>query len=414
MQLLNLAIALALGLIVGLERGWTTRDQHGGERAAGFRSFGLAGLTGGIVGLLSSPDRVIVIAAGVLAFGALVVTAYVVSARATKDRGMTTEIALMATFGLGVMATLGAPFEAAAAAIVMSLLLGLKPELHRAVRGLERRELLATLQLLLIAAVLVPLLPARDMGPWQAINPRTIGLLVLLIAGLSYIGYFAVALLGSRIGLILTAALGGLSSSTAVTVAYARRARAIAAEGPLLGAGIALAAATMVPRLAIEIAAVNADILAGLWPTFVALAAIPLIGLAWVALSSRKAVPATEIKLANPLQLKAALVFGALLSVLSLASAALQDWLGDPGVYAVAAIAGLADVDAIGLSLAQAAGRTISEETAQRAIVLAVLVNTATKAGIATVLGGYPMLRWAGGTLIAALAVAALTAALTL
>ena len=412
--LYRLALALAIGLIVGLERGWKTRAEHGGMRLAGIRTFALAGLFGGATAALAEGSPILVLAAGLVAIGALIAAGYVLNVRATQDYGLTTELALLTTYALGAGAVLGLAFEAAAAAIVMSLVLGFKAEVHRVVEGLERHELLATLQLLLIAAVLVPLLPNRDIGPWNALNPRTVGMLVLLIAGLSYLGYFAVRVLGPRLGVLLTALFGGLSSSTAITVAYARRARVLPTHAPLLGAGIALAAATMVPRLAIEIAVVNATILADLWPTFLVLAAVPLLLLARVAFGKQRAQPDTEIALGNPLQLRTALTFGVLLSVLFVAAAALQEQLGDAGIYMTAAVAGLVDVDAVGLALARGAGRGIDAAVAERAIVVAVLVNTASKAALAAALGGGAMLRTAAATLLAALAAAAATAALTL
>jgi uncharacterized membrane protein (DUF4010 family) len=410
----RLAVALGIGLIVGLERGWTAREQQPGQRLAGVRTFALAGLFGGVLGALSAPDRLVVLAAGTLVIGSLVVGGYLLTAREQRDFGMTTELAMLATFGLGAVAVLGAPAEATAVAAVMAVLLGLKAEVHAAIEKLERHELLATLQLLAIAVVLVPLLPNRELGPWQAVNPRTIGMLVLLIAGLSYVGYFAVRMLGARLGLLLTALFGGLSSSTAVTVAYARRAREEVAHRHLLGAGIAIAAATMVPRLAIEIAAVNRPLLAELWPTLAVLVLVPLAGLAYAA--RRAPAPATqELKLSNPLQLRAALAFGVLLAVLFIASEGLQRAFGEAGAYAIAATAGLFDVDAVTIALSESAalGR-LDPATAARAIAVAALANTAMKAVLAAVLGGLPMLRSASALLAAALAAGALTASLTL
>ncbi len=410
----RLAIALGIGLIVGLERGWKTRDQHAGQRLAGVRTFSLAALLGGALAAIATPDRYVVLAAGALVVGALVIAGYLISVRETRDFGMTTELALLTTFSLGAVSVLGAPFEAVAAAVVMSLLLGFKSEFHSAIEKLERHELLATLQLLAIAIVLVPLLPDRELGPWQALNPRVIGLLVLLIAGLSYLGYFAVRLLGPRLGLLLTAVLGGLTSSTAVTVAYARRARLATTSHALLGVGIALAAATMAPRLAVEIATVNRSLLADLWPTLAAVAFVPALGGIVVLLRHARGGDAT-IELENPLQLKTALLFGALLSALFVASAGLQQWLGETGLYAMAAIAGIADVDAVAMALAESAARgSVAPEAAQRAIALAILVNTAAKAVLAAVLGGVPMLRSATALLGGALAAGGTVAALTL
>ena len=411
----RLAVALGIGLIVGLERGWKTRDQHGGQRSAGVRTFAITALCGGLLAALSQPDRFIVLAAGTLVIGALVLAAYAITAREQRDLGMTTELAMLTTFALGATAVLGAPVEATAAAVVMTLLLGFKTEVHAIIEKLERHELLATLQLAAIAAVLLPLLPNRDMGPWNTINPRVIGMLVLLIAGLSYVGYFAVRMLGPRLGLTLTALFGGLSSSTAVAVAYARRARNAPAQAWLLGSGIALAAATMVPRLIVEISAVNRSLLLALLPTFAVLMLVPLVAVAVLVLRKRSAEGAASIDLKNPLQLRAALSFGVLLVVLFIATEALRRWLGDTGTYAAAAIAALLDVDAVSLAMAEDAARGgLDPRTAQRAIALAVLVNTAVKAVLAAALGGAPMLRSASLVLGIALVAGAVTAALTL
>jgi uncharacterized membrane protein (DUF4010 family) len=401
----RLAVALGIGLIVGLERGWKTREQPSGERLAGLRTFAITGLCGGVLAALSLPDRFVVLGAGTLVVGALVVGGYLISARQQRDLGMTTELAMLTTFGLGAAAVLGAPGEAGAAAVIMALLLGFKAEFHAAMEKLARHELLATLQLAAIAAVLLPLLPNRQLGPWEAVNPRVVGMLILLIAVLSYAGYFAVRALGARLGLLLTA----LSSSTAVTVAYARRARSEQALRPWLAAGIAIAAATMVPRVAIEIAAVNRGLLRDLWPTFAVLMAIPLGAAARAALRPAGAADA-RLHLSNPLQLRAALGFGALLVVLFIVSAGLGRTFGDAGAYAVAAIAGLLDVDAVTITMAEGAARgSLPPTTAARAIVIALLVNTAVKGVFAVALGGRALLRSAG----AALALTAVAGAIT-
>lgn len=406
----RLAVALGIGLIVGLERGWKLREQRSGTRTAGLRTFAIAALGGGVLAAASQPDRFVVLGAGTLVVGALIIASYVVAAREQRDFGMTTELALLTTFGLGAIATLGAPFEAAAAAVVMTLLLSFKTEVHAAIGKLDRPELLGTLQLAAIAAVLLPLLPDRNVGPWGAVNPRVVGVLMLLIAALSYVGYFAVRMLGARLGLTLTALFGGLSSSTAVTLAYARRSRTDRTHARVLGTGIALAAATMVPRLAVELAAVNRALLAPLAPTLAALMLVPLAAVLVLALRGRDGTPAGNLKLSNPLELRAALGFGALLIVLFIAVEGLRRAVGDAGIYSIAAVAALLDVDAVTLAVAKdAAEGTLDATTAQRAIALAALVNTAVKGVLAAALGGLPMLRSA--SLVLGLALAAGTAA---
>jgi uncharacterized membrane protein (DUF4010 family) len=247
------------------------------------------------------------------------------------------------------------------------------------------------------------------------VNPRVVGMLVLLIAALSYVGYFAVRMLGARLGLTLTALFGGLSSSTAVTVAYARRARTEPAHGVVLGAGIALAAATMVPRLAVELAAVNRSLLVALAPTFAALLLVPLAAVLYLVARGRDHAPPAAVKLSNPLELRAAAGFGALLIVLFVAAEGLRRLLGDAGTYSVAAIAALLDVDAVTLAIAEdAASGALEPGTAQRAIALAALVNTAAKAVLAAALGGSAMLRSASLVLGLALVAGAAAALATL
>jgi uncharacterized membrane protein (DUF4010 family) len=208
---------------------------------------------------------------------------------------------------------------------------------------------------------------------------------------------------------------GGLSSSTAITVAYSRRARAEPALRWLLGAGIALAAATMVPRLVIEIGAVNRSLLLALWPTFAALMLVPLAAVAYLALRRRSRANVEAIELSNPLQLSAALGFGALLIVLFIAAEGLRRAFGDAGVYTVAAIAALLDVDAVSLAMAEDAARgVLAPATAARGIAIAALVNTAVKAVLAAALGGPAMLRSASLVLAGALAAGAFTAWTTL
>jgi small basic protein len=247
----KLGVALAIGFVIGAERGWETREAAEGGRTAGLRTFALTGLFGGLAALLAERFGASLLAVGFLGVAALAVASYFALVRVHGDLGFTTELALVLTYGLGALAGSGIQLEAVAAAVVVAAILGFKRELHRGLAWLERREVTATLQLLLIAAVALPLLPDRAMGPFEALNPRRIGLLVLLLAAISYGGWFAVRIAGERAGLLLTAAFGGLASSTAVTLTYARLARAHRAPAAILGAGIAVACGCMALRLAV-------------------------------------------------------------------------------------------------------------------------------------------------------------------
>jgi len=387
----RLATALALGLVVGAERGWQERARAEGRRAVGLRTFGLVGLLGGVAAVLSSATgagAVLPVAWGGLAL--FVAVAYAVMAPRTGDFGATTELAVVLTFGLGALAASGRELEAAAAAVVTTALLSAKTLLHAWLARMERRELDASLQLLLLAVVVLPLLPDRGMGPWDAVHPRTLGLLVLLVAGISFVGYLAVRLLGERLGLLLTALCGGLTSSTAVALAFSRLARREAASRRLLAAGIGLAAAAMAPRLALEIAAVHPPLLASVGAPLLALALLPLASAGLLLRRGRGASPdASGLALRNPLQLGSAVVFALVLGALFVLTRGAHAWLGDAGVYLLAVISGLGDVDALSLSLARDVRAGVLEPAvAARGVTLAAVVNTAVKSGLAAAVGG--------------------------
>jgi len=399
----HLGLALALGLIVGFERGWNVRESAEGSRSAGLRTFAVVGLFGGISALLGAELGVAVLAVAFLSVAAMVVASYWLTARETNDLGATTEFALLATFVLGALVMRGFETESLAGAVILAAILGFKQELHHSLERVSRSELRATLQLLLIAAVALPLLPDRDLGPWQALNPRTIGLLVLLIAGVSYVGWFSILWLGSRAGSLLTAALGGLTSSTAVAVAFGRMAKRSQRSSRLLAAGIVLAAGMMGPRLLMEVALVNRALAERIAVPVLMLALVPFVAAAWMARARGRTEIDVGIDLRNPLELRSALLFGVLLTALFLAVHAVQAWLGDAGIYGLAALSGLADVDALALSLAGSSGRSVAEPVAVRAILLAAWVNTASKAALATVVGGWSLGRHCIAVLAAAL-----------
>jgi uncharacterized membrane protein (DUF4010 family) len=409
----RLAIALAIGLIIGMERGWAGRESNEGLRIAGIRSFGFVGLFGGISALLAGQLGVSVLAVAFLGLALIVTVSYGLTVQQSQDFGITTELALLITFMLGVMAGKGFEAEALAVAVVMAVLLGFKQELHQSLARLDRQELLATLQLLLIAVVALPLLPDRALGPWGALNPRAIGLLVLLIAGTSYVGYFAMRLLGARVGLLATAILGALVSSTAVTVSFGRMARRGQGNLALLGAGISLASGTMALRILVEVSIVNPSLLPLLIPPIAILAIIPLLAAGAIALRTPATESSSEVKLKNPIDLGSALGYGAVLAVLFVLIRAVEAWFGNAGIYALAALSGITDVDAVSLSLAQATQADLPLKVGTTGILIAAMVNTLVKAILATVIGGWKLARWCASILLAALSLSLAIAFLT-
>ena len=384
----SLAIALAVGLIIGLERGWKrSMLEDDTDDGPGVRTFSLVGLTGGLGGLLK-PDLFAVI----IFFGVAVVAVagYLKSSRPKQAAGYTTEIALLITWVLGFMAVRQDASLAIAAAVITALILGLKPEIHGVLRHIQRLELLSTLQLLVVAAVVLPLLPDQDL--WiEGLNLHLIGWFVLLVLGLSWIGYVCLRLFGERIGILVTALLGGLTSSTAVTASFARR----SAEQPLLaaslGRGILLACTIMPMRMLFLVAVTNPALLTAIVPGLATLIGIPLIAIL-LSLTKRPAHQPDPgaLNLGNPLDLLSAAWFAAFLTALFIAVPWVQALFGDAGIYAAAALSGLTDVDAISLTLARKSLASVSSlssipaSTASLGIVVAATCNTFVKAVLAS------------------------------
>jgi uncharacterized membrane protein (DUF4010 family) len=387
----RLGLALALGLIIGLERGWHGRREGEGERAAGLRTFGLAGLLGGAAALLGGWPAAVALAVLLLAVGALLALAYSAEHRNAEehDRGLTTEVAMLLTIVLGAMAGDGVMLPAVAAAVVAALILNLKPDLHRLVRGLTPEEMRAILRFLLISAVILPLVPDRGFGPDDALNPYQLWLFVVLVCGLSFAGYLAMRFVGAEHGTLLTAVLGALVSSTVVTMSLAGRARKQAELHRIFAAGILAASSIMTLRVLVLLWVVHPLLGLALLPALGPMAAIGiLIGL-WLWLRRGGAGGETEeTALGNPLDLWAAIRFAVLLAVIALASKLLTREIGDSGLYALAAISGLADVDALTLSTAELARGGLALPSAGWAIMIAVWANTLAKAVIVAVIAG--------------------------
>lgn len=385
---LQLGIALAIGLIIGLERGWKERESEEGSRIAGLRTFGLIGLLGGLWALLTETrDQGLVLVSLVfVALTALLIASHMLAVKKTGDFGITTIVAALVTFVLGALSVSGEIQVAVAGAIVTAIILSSKSLLHRWLRLIDHDELSAMLKLALIWAVILPLLPNQGYGPWQAINPYQIWWMVVLIAGISFAGYVAIKIVGSRKGLLITGFLGGLVSSTAATINLSRLAQKQVSV-PMISAAILLAETIMFPRMLLEIAVVNPDLLILAWLPVLIMMVVMLAGVLIIWQRKDKSEN-RELSVTNPFQIKMALQFGLFLAVIMLLAEAAKTWLGDTGIYLVAMISGIADVDAITLSLASMAKNDLAAETAVRGIVIAAIVNTLFKTGLAVFIAG--------------------------
>ncbi|MCQ4246092.1 hypothetical protein CXK93_07150 [Stutzerimonas decontaminans] len=384
---LNLATALAVGLLIGTERTWSGRDNGGQELVAGIRTFGLAGLFGGLaaVSINQLGSLAWVAMFGMLAL--LVIVGYLIDAQRSGDYGMTTEVALLLTFVLGSLAVAESRELAAACAIVVALLLSLKARLHQALKRLSEAELAGALKMLFISVVLLPALPNQGYGPWQALNPYTTWLMVVLIAGIGFAAYVAIRFFGARHGLLMTALLGGIVSSTAMTITLARlNAPQLRAA---LAAGLLATSALMFPRILLEVGLVNPALLPSLTLPLACAGAIYAAGALFFYLRAAETPDENaEPLLKNPFELGPALRFAALLVLILLLIEGARHWLGDAGIYLVSLLAGLTDVDAITLSLASKARDGLSHEVAIRGIVFAALSNSLVKAMLIVLIGG--------------------------
>ena len=386
---LGLAVSLALGLLIGLERGWKERDAQEGTRVAGLRTFGLLGLFGGTVGLLSEGGRNPVLGFAFVALAAILATAYAVRAQRSDDVGLTSVVAGVVTFALGAMATRGYVTEAAAVAVVTTIVLGVKPLLHGWLQALENHELYAGLKLLLVSLVVLPVLPDRGYGPWNALNPYAIWWMVVLIATISFSGYLAMKLVGARRGVVITGLLAGLASSTALTLHFSRLATRYPESRGILATGILIACGTMFPRMLVVASVIEVQLLGLLVAPAAVMAGATYASAAliwWRA--ERPAAAHDEPVIRNPLELGSAITFGVLLAVVLLAGKGLQAWAGDSGVLALAAVSGIADVDAITLALSRMGGGDIALRLAALGIVLAAAVNSTVKALMSAFIGG--------------------------
>jgi uncharacterized membrane protein (DUF4010 family) len=401
----RLGVALALGLLIGLERGWSRREQPEGSRIAGLRTFAIISLLGAVTTLLS-PQSLIPFAAAIAVVGLLMALGYWLESARQQDISLTTNIAALLVLGLGALAGKGDFISATSTAVVVALLLGFKPELHELLRRIEREELLATLRLLLISVVLLPILPDKGFGPWQAINPYRLWWLVVLVAAVSYVGYFGIKLFGHKRGVAVGGLLGGLASSTAVAVNFSHLGRGHPQNHKLLAAGVVIASAMMFPRMLVVVAVVDLHLALSLTRPLLcaSLVAFAFAG-CYVWQTGGQAFDAGQLEPRNPLSLRFALEFGILLAVIMLAARGVEVWIGNRGLYAIGAVSGLADVDAISLSLASMSNAgTTPAATAALAILAAAAVNTAVKAGLAWVICGLRMGLYVTIPLLAALA----------
>jgi uncharacterized membrane protein (DUF4010 family) len=389
---LRFGAALGLGLLLGLE---CERKRDAELLFGGVRTFALIALLGAVGAFVERElhEGWLVLAA-FIALSALVVVSYMTTA-SRGELGITTEITALLAFIVGALCGWDRAGVASVTTVVCLLLLTLKDYLHRLARRVELADVEATLQFAVISVIILPLLPNEMFGPapLNVINPYKIWLMVVLIAGLNFVGYLLVKVLGSEHGIGLTGVLGGLVSSTAVTLSFSQRSRKEPAQSQAFVLAIVIAWTIMFVRVVVMTGIISRPLAVSLG---IPLGLMTLAGLAVCLVlfrRSRSRATGTVTTGANPFELGEAIKFGLLFGVVTVVAKAAQTYLGEAGLYLAGALAGLTDVDAIALSMANlAATSPESTAVAARTIVIAVLANTATKTAMAASMGT-PVLR---------------------
>jgi len=385
----DFATALLIGTLIGIERE-RHKQVDGDVSVGGLRTFILFAMLGAVGGwlaqLLDFPWILVAVVAATLV---VVVTGYVLAARVQPESlGLTTELAALAICLLGATVMLGHREIAVALAIAVAAVLAYKQPLHGIVSRLDAEDVYAGVRLLAATFIVLPLLPDQAVDPWGALNPQKLWILVLLISGLSLVGYVAVRLLGADRGIPLTGLTGGLVSSTAVTLSFARQSRdkAHARAAPAFACGILVAWGVMFLRVLVTVLIVNRAMVPHLAVPFLLMAAVTA-GFAWFFYRRSAGGSATgNVPLSNPFSLTSAVKFAALFALVLLLVAIVQQRFPREGIYVVAAVAGTTDVDAITLSMAGYA-RQGENAIAVTAIVIAALTNTLVKAAMVAGLG---------------------------
>jgi uncharacterized membrane protein (DUF4010 family) len=385
----RLALAGAVGLLFGIQRGWQRRDEKAGKRVAGIRTFTLIGLTGGVCGLLAAKSGVLL---GLAFFGFAIAFALMElrQMRQTGSLSATNLVAGLLTFALGAYGVGGSMAATGAVAVLAALILAERQNLHGFLRRITWPELRAALLLLVMTVVLLPMLPDRTIDPLDAVNPYEIWLMTVMIAAVSFVGYVAMRLARGGQGLLYAGLVGGLVTSTTVTWTFARLARRH--ESLRAEAAAAILASWLVSLLrmcviAILVAGALAPVLL---PPLGAAAAALLAPVMFFLLkggrSRRRALP-----LRNPFDLLEVLKLGALLAIILLASKAALAWFGQAGLSVLGAASGLVDVDPITLSMARMVRGGTAAASGASVIILAALANGIGKTVLGFATGGWRM-----------------------
>lgn len=382
--IMKFLISFAIGALIGTER---ERKQSKIKEFAGIRTFMFIAVFGTSSAFLSTfyPNFILI---AFLGLAAMVGLSYMTSTREIGDIGITTEVVALLTFILGALCFTDEGLQIVPIlAIIITTLLAVKPYLHTFARKISQKEIINTLKFLIIAFVILPLLPDQTFGPLNVFNPYQIWLIVVFISGISFAGYILMKFIGVERGISATGIIGGLVSSTAVTTAMAAR---VKESDFIIRAAVfatVVASSMMFLRVLFEVAVINPNLISRLTVPMLSMGVVGIVLglLAWKTTKVREV--GEDLKLKNPFSLKPALIFGLLFLIILFASKIADIYFGSSGIYITSIISGVADVDAITISMAILAKNTISPDVAVTAITLAAISNTIIKFCIAMFFG---------------------------
>lgn len=396
--LLELVIALAIGLIVGLEREYASNQKdkikENEELFAGIRTFPLVALSGYLCAYLSTTISLWIFPIGLLAVGVFAMLSYYLGSL-NKPEGATSEFALIAVFLISALVHEGEYLLSVFLGLLIAVLLTFKVRLHKAVARLSRREVLSIFLFIAISALVLPMLPDKDFGPYGIFNPFKIWFITTIFIALNFVAYFLHKFIDSKYSILTTGILGGFISSTATAWYFSRQGGKVSTGGMTHVGAILIASSIMFPRLLIWLVILNPALIKSLWiPVLVLGAIIFAVGFYY----TRKSLVDEEYEernIGNPINLKDAAIFGAVYVLILLVVGLAEDFLGESGVLIAAGISGLTDVDAITISMAEYGGESIAASTAVTAILMAALANTWVKYVFCLLFGNAMMRRYA-------------------
>ena len=382
-------IAVLLGFLIGLER--ERKRETSGSIFAGIRTFPLIALFGAVAGRIAEFTFDWVILAALLSFGGLLLLSYWRVSSGEKVGG-TTEVTALVAFGLGVLAGLGEFVPALAGAVMATAILSLRDELRLLSGALTSADLFAIVQFAAVSLVVLPIVPNESLGPWGVWNPRSIWLLVVLISGISFVGYVLSKVISTERSIGLSGFIGGIASSTAVTLSFSERSRSNKPISLTFAAGVLAATGVAMVRLLVLVGIVEAELVLAVLPTLASYFLVCAVG-GWLVYRSSKRAQVQAAKLDNPFELKTALTFAVLFAVVLVVTKAAQVFLGNQGIYLASVLSGLAQLDAIALTLAQQAKEGLVLTVTVKALALALAANSVFKIVLTFSLGSRPFAR---------------------